>query len=76
MITTQLKFDMRIIWEFAFGFEKDGATLLDRILVAYRVGQRNPNLWFLGTLTPQLLSRFAKFYEPTRSPKNSRAQKI
>jgi hypothetical protein len=27
-------------------------------------------------LTPQLLSRFAKFYEPTRSPKNSRAQKI
>jgi hypothetical protein len=29
MITTQLKFDMRIIWEFAFGFEKDGATLLD-----------------------------------------------
>jgi hypothetical protein len=29
MITTQLKFDMRIIREFAFGFEKDGATLLD-----------------------------------------------
>ena len=29
MVTTQLKFDMRIIWEFAFGFEKDGAALLD-----------------------------------------------
>jgi hypothetical protein len=44
--------------------------------VTYSVGQRNPNLWFLRTLTPQLLSRFAKFYKPTRSPKNSRAQKI
>jgi hypothetical protein len=29
MITTQLKFDMRIIWEFAFGLKKDGAALLD-----------------------------------------------
>jgi hypothetical protein len=29
MITTQLKFDMRIIWEFTLGFEKDRATLLN-----------------------------------------------
>jgi hypothetical protein len=29
MITTQLKFDMRIIWEFTLGFKKDRATLLN-----------------------------------------------
>ena len=29
MITTQLKFDMRIIWEFTLGLEKDRSTLLD-----------------------------------------------
>jgi hypothetical protein len=76
MITTQLKFDMRIIWEFAFGFEKDGAALLKRILVAHSIGKRNPNLWFFRALFAQLLSRFAKFYKSTRSTKNSRAQKI
>jgi hypothetical protein len=76
MVTTQLKFDMRIIWEFALSFEKDRAALLDRILVSDGVGKRNPNLWFLRPLTPQLLSRFTKFYKPTRSTENPRAQKI
>ena len=76
MITTQLKFDMRIIWKLTLGLEKNGATLLKRILVAYGVGKRNPNLGLFRPLSPQLLSRFAKFYKPTRSPENPRAQKI
>jgi hypothetical protein len=29
MVTTQLKFDMRIIWKLTLGLKKDGATLLD-----------------------------------------------
>jgi hypothetical protein len=76
MVTTQLKFDMRIIWKLTLGLKKNGATLLKRILVAYSVGKRNPNLWFFRPLSPQLLSRFTKFYKPARSPENPRAQKI
>ncbi len=61
VIAAELKFDMGVLGKLLFGFEKDGATVLDGVLMADRIGKGNPGFGLLGALAVKFLCRLAKF---------------
>lgn len=67
---------MGIVGKLSLCFEEDGATLLERVLMADGICQGNPNLGLVGAQAPELLCSFAQFNKSARSPENPRAQKI
>ena len=75
VIATELKFDMGVLGKLLFGLKKDGATVLDGVLMAYGVGQRNPGFWFFGALAVKFLCGLTKFDKASCGTKDAGAQK-
>ena len=67
---------MGIIGELSLCLEQDGATLLERILMADSIGQGDPNFRFVRTLPTKLLGGFTQLHKPAGSTQDAGAEKI
>jgi hypothetical protein len=67
---------MGIIGKLSLCFEEDGATLLERVLMADGIGQGHPNFRFVGALAPELLCSFTQLHKPAGSTEDAGAEKI
>ena len=74
VIATELKFDMGVLRKLLFGLEKDGATVLDGVLMADRIGKGNPSFGLLGALAVKLFCGFTKFDKTTCGTKDAGAE--
>ena len=74
VIAAELKFDMGVLRKLLFGLEKNSATLLDGVLMAYGVGQRNPGFWFFGALAVKFFCGLTKFDKAPCDTKDAGAQ--
>ena len=61
VIATELKFDMGVLRKLLFGLEKDGATVLDGVLMADRIGKGNPGFGLLGALAVKFFCGLTEF---------------
>jgi len=67
---------MGIIGKLSLCFEEDGATLLERVLMADGICQGNPNLGLVGAQAPELLCSFAQLHKPAGSTQDASPEKI
>jgi hypothetical protein len=67
---------MGIVGKLSLCFEEDGATLLERVLMADGICQGNPNLGLVGALAPELLCSFAQLHKPAGSTQDASPEKI
>jgi hypothetical protein len=67
---------MGIVGKLSLCLEQDGATLLERILMADGICQGNPNFGLVGALAPELLCSFAQLHKPTSGTQDAGAEKI
>ena len=75
VIATELKLDMGVLGKLLFGFQKDGATVLDGVLMADGVGKGNPGFWFFGALAVKFFCGLTKFDKAPCDTKDAGAQK-
>ena len=74
VIATELKLDMGVLGKLLFCFQKDGATVLDGVLMADGVGKGNPGFWFFGALAVKFFCGLTKFDKAPCDTKDAGAQ--
>ena len=74
VIAAELKFDMGVLGKLLFGLEKDGATVLDGVLMPDRIGKGNPSFWFFGALAVKFFCGLTKLDKTASGTKDAGAQ--
>ena len=74
VIAAELKFDMGVLGKLLFGLEKDGATVLDGVLMPDRIGKGNPSLGLLGALAVKFFCGLTKLDKAASGTKDAGAQ--